>query len=376
MTLHLPTSPLPSLTLLLCSLLSACGGSSSKTVGGGAGGGAGGGGGALAFQGPTSATPTSQTAIVVDWLLATLNGNASNAVIYDVFRSTDAALSDEVLVSSQAGGSSSFHDTLLATGTTYFYRVMAKAEDGQSTDAGALASSHLPTIPPAALDYVTDVEPLWSLLGNDGLTTCLDCHDGTNAVMDLRAWEGLMVGVGTQAAPDSFVIPGEPGKSFQRAISRIVGDPLVRAMHKNWNTQGGIYEAGLNPWIEQGATAVADSTVPVFAPADLASSALYNVARVDAAQVAVTFPHASDPESEPYDPNGLDHLRYHIYGGSGSNSIDWATTVAVVTRNSFATTDPSFTVQFAWSGGGVFVVRAADHNLNEGLNELELELAN
>jgi hypothetical protein len=341
------------------------------------GGGSGGGGGStatLTFEGPDSASPTSTTAVSVVWNAAILTAALGDDLVYDVFRDTAADMLGETLAGTTAVGELSMVDEDLASGQTYFYRVVARTAE-LSSDNVDVVSAHLPTVPATPMDYMIDIDPLWSRLGNDGITSCLDCHDGTNAVMDLRTWEGLQIGVGTASAPDSFVSPGFGEDSFRDAVARLLSHTGSLNSHKMWASQAVDYQTDLEPWIDQGATSESDLTVPTFSEADLLNGALYNVAEATATRVTVTFPHALDPESEPYAPHAFDHLKYLIYAGPDSNSIDWDTPVKKIPRGAFPLADSSFSITFNFADAvGTFVVRAVDFSDNESLNEIEIVL--
>jgi hypothetical protein len=343
-------------------------------TGGGGTGGGGGGTATLTFDGPTDASPTSSTAVSVTWNAAVLTVALGDDLVYDVFRDTAVDMLSETLVGTTAVGELSMLDESLASDQTYFYRVVARTAE-LSSDNVDVVSAHLPAVPPTPMDYMTDIDPLWARLGNDGITTCLDCHDGTNAVMDLRTWEGLQIGVGTPSAPDSFISPGFGAESFRDAVARLVSHTSSLNSHKMWASQAVDYKTALEPWIDQGATQETDLSSPTFSTADLQNSALYNVVESTATRITLTFPHALDPESVPYAPQAFDHLRYLVYAGPDSNSIDWDTPIKKVPGGLFPLADPSLSFTFNYAEpGGTFVVRALDFSGNESLNEIEIVL--
>jgi len=105
----------------------------------------------------------------------------------------------------------------------------------------------------------------------------------------------------------------------------------------------------------------------------LADPDKYTVEGTTGIRVAVRFPHASDPESMPYGPQSFDHLRYSIFAGETSNTIDWSSQFRGVPRNSFPTSDDSYILLFDWAPNtGVFVVRASDWFTNTTVSEVEL----
>jgi hypothetical protein len=226
------------------------------------------------------------------------------------------------------------------------------------------------------MDYATTVEPLWSLFDKSGTNTCLDCHDGVTTKPDLTSWKGLMIGVGSETYPNSFITPTQGQASFKEAIVRIINHPASFPYHKQWKLHKTTFQSVLIPWIDEGATEASDVTPPVFDPAELADSALYSIRIEDANRVEVSFPHASDPESMPF-VGSLpgDHLEYRVYGGMDANSIDWDTPLRKLDRLYFPFWKSSFDLSVDWPHDtGVFVVRAVDLIGNQSLAEVELSI--
>lgn len=357
------------------------GGAAGGTWGGpgsGSGGGSNGGGGGsatLTFAGPSDASPTAVDTIAVTWDPAILTASTGDDVIYDVFRADNEAMTGELLLGTTSPGVSSYIDGGLANGMTYFYRVAARTtESGLVEEPQIVVSSNLPMQPSGTpIDYATTVEPLWSRLGNDGVTTCLDCHDGGIAKPDLRTWEGVMIGMGTPAAPDSFVTPGLGTASWRDLVNRIKSHPSAISAHKMWLSQVTDFENTLVPWIDEGATEAGDTMIPEFDPADLANADLYAVEDRGNNRVAIRFPHATDLESQPYGPQSFDHLAYYVFAGETSNTIDWSSQYRTVGRSTFPTSDDSFVLLFDWTPNtGTFVVRAVDWFGNISVSEVEL----
>jgi len=352
---------------------SAWGGPGTGSGGGGNGGGGNGGGGnaaSLTFAGPTDAAPTAIDSIAVNWNPAVLS-NSSSDVIYDVFRAASEDMAGELLAGTTAPNVSSFVDSALASGT-YFYRVAARTLEGLSDEPGEVVSANIPTQPNTTpIDYATTVEPLWSRVGSDGVTTCLTCHDSSGAIstVDLTSYDGLLTGVGTAGAPDSFITPGQGDASFRELISRLRSDPASLPDHRMWQSQAADYEAILVPWIDQGATRAADDMPPSFDAAALADEAQYTAGSIGATRIAVRIPHASDPETDWFAPQTFDQLSYFVFGGETLNTIDWDNPVKKLQRNSFPLADQTFDIFFDWfPNTGVFVVRPVDYIGNTGVN--------
>ena len=164
---------------------------------------------------------------------------------------------------------------------------------------------------------------------------------------------------------------GEP--SWRELIDRIKSYPGALNSHRMWVSQVADFEAALIPWIDEGATDAGDTTIPTFDETELGNTALYAVEEVGATRIGVRFPHAMDPESVPYGPQSFDHLRYEVYAGETSNTIDWETPIKKVPRNTFPLTDDSYVALFDWfPSTGVFVVRAMDWFDNTTISEVEL----
>ena len=351
------------------------GGPGAGSGGGNNGGGGGGNTATLTFGGPSDAAPTAIETVAVTWDPAILTAATGDDVLYDVYRADNAAMTGELLLGTTTVGVSSYIDAGLTQGQTYFYRVAARTtESGLVEEPEGVVSANLPLQPTGTpIDYTTAVAPIWLRLGSDGVTTCLDCHDGAIAQLDLRTWEGLMIGMGTPTAPDSFVTPGFGEASWKDLVSRVLSHPGALNSHKMWVSQIADFQAALTPWIDEGATEAPDTTVPEFNAADLADTNKYTVEGTTGIRVAVRFPHAIDPESTPYGPQSFDHLRYSIFAGETSNTIDWSSRFRGVPRSSFPTSDESYVLLFDWAPNtGVFVVRASDWFTNTTVSEVEL----
>jgi hypothetical protein len=359
------------------------GSSSGGASGGGSGGGGGGGGGGstpeIFFDGPLEATPESPTSISVQWVDATNSaGDPPSSMQYDLYRSTTSELADEQLVVAAVSGLTSFIDQSLLDDVTYFYRVVARDASGlESTDAG-LVSSHLPKIPETPLDYQTDVAPLWSTIpANDGVSFCTDCHVDTGSVygtLSLESWERLMIGVGTPTKPDTVIVVGNSKATAANTADKFYFWKSALPAHNMWFYKRELFVDALGRWVDEGATEVPDVSLPQFDFDDLRNQSRYSVVDNGDGTVSVTFPHALDPESEPFRGTVNDHLEYRVFGGIDSLSIDWRTPVAQVERYIFEKSEDFYSIRFDWSwDSGAFVVRARDYARNESLNEVELQ---
>lgn len=308
------------------------------------------------FAGPTDAAPASYTSIAVQWNAAVVTNPLPGIIYYDVYRAESAGMASEILAATISDGALSMVDSGLADDTTYFYRVLARTDEVASDNADVV-SANLPATVPTGMEYATTVEPLWSRLDDTGTYTCLTCHDSNASIakMDLTSWEGLVIGIGTAAKPKSFVIPTFGKQSLLNALTRIQDHSLSLAYHKLWRSQAAAFQAGLMPWIDEGATEFPDTTAPEFNPVDLADASLHFLTQNGANKVTLNFPHASDPESEPFLNLAADHLEYHVFVGLDSNSIDWGTPAAKVKRLYFKNENATFAVNVNWAHNtGVF----------------------
>lgn len=359
---------------------SGCKNRSGSSGSGSTGGGATGGGGAvtLSFAGPIEAAPSAGDTVEVRWAIATNSaGDSPSSMLYSVYRSTQRDLSDESLVTDRVA-QNSLLDTGLLDDISYYYRVVAHDPAGNSSDGSGLVSAHLPAIPPPPIDYDTQVGNLWSsVVARDGKSVCTDCHhDGTNyGFLSLESWERLMIGTGTPEKPDGLIIEGKSKPSGAAFVDAFYNTTNPVPEHGAWRFKREFYLPEVQIWIDEGARPVPDVSRPAFDFLDMQNQARYSVTDNGDGTVWVNFPHASDPESEPYRGTVNDHLEYHVYAGIDSVSIDWRNPVAVVERYNFKKTENSYGVRFPWAfETGVFVVRAYDYTGNATLNERELIL--
>ncbi|NQU48332.1 MAG: hypothetical protein HQ519_06770 [Planctomycetes bacterium] len=389
-TLRLP------LLLALVVLPLSCGSSSSS-------GGSGGTGGTgedvqVNFSGPQSSSPISATKVVISWLDASNTaGDPPSSMSYKVYRSTALDLADETLVGTTSPGVTSYVDGGLAgTGKqTYFYRVVAADVFGNLSVNANVVSAHPPAaIQSGSIDFATDVQPLFDLEGEavipgpeSGPITCLDCHDGTTNILATEAnyttYAGIVIGVGTSGSPDSWLVPGNGNQTSNQFLSRFWtydnGNPNAAAAHgaagagyHNSTNDLQAFANALKSWANEGGLEAPDTERPVMDFTNVNNSSYEASYDLGNDQVTITTFHASDPESQA----GMltDPLRYRVYGGLSSTTIDWDTPLVETDRNIYSMTS-NVTMTFAYSGAtGVFVVRAVDFEGNESLNETELKV--
>jgi len=361
-------------------------GPDSGSAGGGASGGGGNGGGSgggttleLSFAGPIEAAPVAAVDALVTWPAASNNvGDPSSAMRYSVYRATDIDFSDEVQLLDQSS-ELSLLDVGLVDDVTYYYRVVAHDPSGLTVEDTEPVSTHIPLIPGPPIDYNSIVAPVWSTVpGRDGMTVCTDCHfdngQANYGTLSLQSWERLLIGVGTPEKPDSLITEGEPRETGGDFIEAFYADNSALAAHRMWEFKREFFMPEVADWVRQGAMEFPDLARPAFDFDSLQNQSRYSVADNGDGSLFVTFPHAQDPESEPYRGTTNDHLEYRIFAGETSNTIDWRNPVAVVERYNFPKLDESYSVRVDWPWDtGVFVVRAWDYTGNVTLNERELE---
>lgn len=343
---------------------------------GSTGGGSTGGSVTLTFPGALDARPTGDDTVRVEWSVATNSaGDPASAMRYSVYRATTRDLSDEVLIVDRGTGNS-LDDAGLIDDITYFYRIEAHDPAGNTESAATAVSAHLPWLPPTPIDYATQVEPLWfTVVASDGKTVCVDCHDASQpyGFLSLATWERVIIGTGTPDKPDGLIIEGDGERSAQQFEDAYFG-PNAPREHWGWRFRREFFLPETAMWINEGALSEPDLSRPEFDFVDMQNKARYSATDNGDGTVFVNFPHAWDPESQPL-RKLADHLKYHVYGGPDSNSIDWRNPVAVLDRYQFPWEEQTAGVLFDWAyPTGVFVVRAYDYTRNASLNEREVSL--
>lgn len=357
-------------------------GPGSGSAGGGAsGGGSGGGGGSqvvLSFAGPSSAAPIADNDVLITWPSASNSeGDPPSSMRYSLFRATDMDFSDEVQIADRSSALSLI-DAGLTDDVTYYYRAIAYGPTGLAVEDTEPVSTHIPLIPRTPVDYNTVVAPVWSTVpGRDGVTVCTDCHfDGGQpnyGTLSLESWERLVIGVGTPEKPDSVLVEGEPRESGNAFIEAFYADNSALPAHQMWEFKREFFMPEVAYWVSEGGMEFPDLARPAFDFDSLQNQSRYAVTDNGDGSLNVTFPHANDPESEPYRGTVNDHLEYRIFAGETSNTIDWRNPVDTVARYNFPKTDQTFSVRLDWPWEtGVFVVRAWDYAGNVTLNEREL----
>ncbi|MDA1113932.1 MAG: hypothetical protein O3A95_06500 [Planctomycetota bacterium] len=361
---------------LMALLPVACGpsGPSANTPGGigaGANNGAGLGTSDILFSGVLGADAINPNEVTVTWADAVLLPNLGGAISmrYQVFRALDAetAQLDSALVFTTEQGVTSFIDTGLPDNTTLFYRVVALDTDERFSLTAAVASARTPAeYGPGLVAFDTQVLPLWSTpMPGIPATTCLSCHTLPGpGQLDLSTLEGVLAGVGTLQNPNSFVIPYQGEASWAEFLARMSALPtLFQHLPYITDPEGlAAMEEPIKAWIAEGALATPDSAPPVFEFADEELAGTYFGSFVDFDTVSVTFPHAIDPESLPFNGSVAGQLEYAVYAGVDSNSIIWDKPTALITVDLNQAALPTVTGTFDWtlSDSLVVIVRPLD----------------
>ncbi|MGB0685008.1 MAG: hypothetical protein ACPGQD_02285 [Planctomycetota bacterium] len=346
------------------------GGGGGATVGAGATA-AGQGTADIVFSGVASADAINSNEVTLSWpdavLQPTLQGAAG--MRYRIYRGLDeaGALNEGNLVATTEGGVTSFVDSGLPDNTTLFYRVVAVDTDDRLSLSNKVASARTPAqYGPGLATFGADILPLWStpMPGNPSVT-CLTCHTTPGpGSLDLSTVEGLLVGIGTSANPDTFVVPYDGASSWSEFIARMSALPTLFDHLPYFATPDGLLamEEPLSAWIFEGALTAPDSSPPVFTFSDPQLAGLYFGEFTAFDTVQVTFPHASDPESLPANGSRAGQLEYAIYAGRDSNSIAWDQPIAISTVDANEADDDFLTETFTWteSDSLVVVVRPLD----------------
>jgi len=369
----------------------ACGtGGVTGTAGAGASSGKKGSGPAPIFDGVGTAGALSPTEVAVSWSDA-INGQGDpnpQSIVYRVFRAFDSAtvLLESSLVQVTAPGVTSFVDRGLPPTATIFYRVVAVDPAGRRSTSARLATARTPApYGPGLVDYNRDVAGLWnSSTLQGGGQTCLDCHTapGPNR-LDLSTWQGVNIGTGTLADPDSFVVAYNPEETWAEFLLRFTANRIPHHDFLVNPTVLATFEPVLKSWVAEGALEFPDATPPVFRFEDIGNAGLYFGEFVDFNTVRVTWFHADDPESLPFTGSTENQLDYRVYAGRTSQTIDWDNPVAVLRSPEKTPANPTISVEFAWPFDTVAViVRAVDASgrstgqiHNESVNEREIQLA-
>ncbi len=357
-------------TLALLALVAllplSCGGGSSS--GNAAAGASGTGGGVLpTFSGIGAANAISPAEVLVSWPDA-IGGSKSSSrtMIYRVYRAFDVAsvMLPTALVYQTAAGVTTHVDRGLPPFTTVYYRVEAVDSQGNVATNTLVTAARTPSnYAPGTVDYVADVLPLWSA-ADPGGQTCIGCHDGLSGLggrLDLSTAQGVLVGIGSLASPNSFIIAYDGVGTWNEFVSRFVQQPL---QHGGYFTSPGsvlAIQAPLSDLGDEGALSEPDASPPMFEFDDIQNAGKYHGRFLNYQTAEITWFHASDPESLPFTGSTLGQLEYHIYAGVDSASIDWENPVAVVMSPEKTPQSDTITGTFPWTENrAIVVVRALD----------------
>jgi hypothetical protein len=366
-------SALTCFSLALLAILPACGsGGSATSIGAGASSAdAGKPTTDILFHGISTADAINPSEATLSWQPAVIasSGAGSAQMRYRVYRGLTESLAQQEasLIATTLQGAESFIDSGLPDNTTLYYRVVAMDTDERTSITTEVASAHTPaTYGPGSADFIANILPLWDtpMPGSPG-TTCLSCHTTPGlGSLDLSTLEGVLAGIGTLQAPDSFVIPYQGESSWAEFLSRMTMLPNFFSHLPYFTQPTGLaaMEEPLMAWIFEGALSAPDSTPPVFEFGDPESAGRYHGEFTAFDTVKVTFPHASDPESLPFSGARAGQLEYAIYAGVDSNSINWGKPIAFGIVELSTQEEPTASVSFEWlqSDSLIVVVRPLD----------------
>ena len=323
------------------------------------------------FGGVSTADAINPNEITLSWQPALLasTGSGASQMRYHIYRglSEELAKQESSFVATTDAGVDSFIDSGLPDSTTIYYRVVAMDTEERTSITTEVASAHTPSAYGAGtIDYTANILPLWSTpMPGDASTTCLSCHTTPGAgMLDLSTLEGVLAGIGTLGAPDSFVIPYQGEASWSEFVSRMTVFPNFFQHSAFFAEPTGLsaMQEPLMAWISEGALAVPDSEPPVFEFGDSETAGRYFGEFTAFDTVQVTYPHAVDPESLPFNGSRAGQLEYAIYAGVDSNSINWDKPVAIGLVELANENDPTISTSFEWleSDTLIVVVRPMD----------------
>jgi len=340
-------------------------------VGAGANNGAGLGTSDILFAGVLSADAINPNEVTVTWTDAVILPNLGGAITmrYQIYRGLDAETVQQssALVFTTEPGATSFVDIGLPDNTTLYYRVVALDTDERFSLTTAVANARTPAeYGPGSVSYDTQILPLWSTpMPGDAATNCLSCHTLPGpGQLDLSTLEGVLAGVGTLQNPNSFVIPYQGEASWAEFLARMSALPTLFQHLPYLTAPEGLaaMEEPIKAWIAEGALATPDSLPPVFEFADEELAGTYFGSFIDFDTVSVTFPHAIDPESLPFNGSVAGQLEYAVYAGVDSSSIYWDKPVALLTVDLIQAAETTVSGTFDWteSDSLVVVIRPMD----------------
>ncbi len=349
----------------------ACGSSGTSGAAGAGAIGAGAGTADILFAGVLSADAINPNEVTVTWADAVLLPNMGGAagMRYRVYRALDpgTAQLDSALVATTEQGVTSFIDTGLPDNTTLYYRVVAIDTDERFSLTDQITNARTPAeYGPGTVNYTTDILPLWSTpMPGDAGTTCLTCHTTPGpGSLDLSTLEGVLAGIGTLQNPDSFVIPYLGEASWAEFLARMTQLPVFFSHVSYLTDPEGLaaMEEPIKAWISEGALPAPDGEPPIFEFANEQLAGLYFGRFTDFDTVKVTFPHAVDPESLPFNGSLAGQLEYAVYAGVDSASIDWDKPVVLITVDQNAALETTVSGTFDWTASEslVAVIRPLD----------------
>lgn len=318
------------------------------------------------FGGIGTADAISPTEVVLSWPAAVNPTGAPNpgSMLYRIYRAFDpqTVQLESAFLHQTPAGVTSYADKGLPPFTTIYYRVVAVNTRGLRSNSSAVASARTPsTYMGGTMQYHVDVEPLWQTASPSG-ATCLSCHNGSAAGgrLNLSTYAGVMVGTGTQQAPNSFVVPYDGDATWSEFVLRFTANPVEHLQYLPVASSIRAFEPVLDAWTFEGALEEPDPLPPVFAFDLIENAGKYFAQWVDHDTVRVSFFHASDPESLPFSGRTTGQLEYQVFAGASSSTIDWLEPVATVMSPDKNTT-PVITAEFDWAFDTVaIVVRALD----------------
>ncbi|MFK5956694.1 MAG: hypothetical protein QM477_09645 [Planctomycetota bacterium] len=353
----------------------ACGSSGTSSALGGIGAGANAGAGLgtsdILFAGILAADAINPNEVTVTWPDAVILPSLGGAITmrYQVYRAlnAEAAQLESSLVFTTEPGVTSFVDVGLPDNTTLYYRVVALDTDERFSLTTKVTNARTPAeYGPGTVNYDTQILPLWSTpMPGDPSTTCLTCHTTPGAGrLDLSTLQGVLAGVGTLQNPNSFVIPYQGDASWAEFIGRMSTLPVLFQHLPYLTAPEGLaaMETPIKAWVSEGALATPDGFPPVFEFADEQLAGTYFGSFDDFETVRVTFPHALDPESLPFNGSVAGQLEYAVYAGVDSASIVWDKPAALITVDLNQATQATVSGTFKWtlSDTLVAVIRPLD----------------
>ena len=303
------------------------------------------------FDGISGVDPDGSGALLVYWALPTDDLTPQSQLDVLLWRSTSpgtpttgpplATIRYDVL----------YRDTGLKTGTTYYYRAMARDATGHMDNNVIEVSATVanPPIVPPGVDYATQIQPIFS-------TNCVGCHGGSSNLY-LNSLAGVQAGgargpIVVACDPDHSNLPGKlsPNPPFGARMPRS-GPPYLPpadiALIRQWIADGAQMTYDPN---------ACDHTPPVF-------TGILGLAPSSTMSCRASWSAASD------DHTAQGQLRYRAYIGLASRAESFAAPAA-------ESAPGALSLEITGLGTGVpvwVVVRAADTSGNQDSNISELQ---